>query len=431
MESHDGSLARLRVLYKEEIAEFRLDFDATDIDKDGKIGGAELKPMLQLQLEREPTDDEVAAMLKEFDINEDGFISFDEYMNCMCGEGWTQDEPPARTSAIKWMVPVDGSNIAVKAFHTAARLMKKGDGWADEIIVYHVTNPGRYQDMAPMYHPDTIKGHFETEAIKADINMGHTFTWVCEEKKDASNQKIREMIRDYADLHADIVVLGSFGSKSTEKVEADAEFSCIGSTTALVTTACKATSIVVNTRSSELPIKNQRRFLIAIDGSDLSHQAFLEVLDMLRPGDYLMLVYIETSSNKAGAAIMAKYEAELLKLKVKGVSKLIKDPSIENGAAIAQKLVEIAESYDESAELGTADVIVIGSNGLSHTVPERSDSAYAEYVANARNAHRKGSVAEKILEIARTSVMTLTVDSVMHPTYEARNRVTFQAFMDS
>ena len=56
----------------------RLDFDATDIDKDGKIGGAEvqprprdlfisrpsfvypqLKPMLQLQLEREPTDDEV------------------------------------------------------------------------------------------------------------------------------------------------------------------------------------------------------------------------------------------------------------------------------------------------------------------------------------------------------------------------------------
>jgi len=115
-------------------------------------------------------------MMTEFDIDKDGKISFDEYMTTMCGEGWTEDAPAERPKPIKFMVPVDASANATKAFHHACRLLATGD----EIILYHVTNPGRYPQMAPVYHPDAIKAAFETEAIKADINMTHKVEFVCE-----------------------------------------------------------------------------------------------------------------------------------------------------------------------------------------------------------------------------------------------------------
>ena len=120
--------------------------------------------------------------------------------------------PPQREGPIKFMVPVDASANAVKAFHYAARLLNKGD----EIILFHVTNPGRYPDMSANFHPDSIKASFETEAIKADINMTHKMEFVCEEKHEGG-KRIREMIRDYAEHHADVVVLGSFGAKLEAK----------------------------------------------------------------------------------------------------------------------------------------------------------------------------------------------------------------------
>lgn len=119
-------------------------------------------------------------MLAEFDINKDGKITLDEWMTTLCGEGWVEDDPPGRQATpLKVMVAVDGSALAEKAFYTAARLLRKGD----EMIIYHVTNPGRYQEMAASFHPDTIKSEFETHAIKADINMSHKVEFVLEEKK--------------------------------------------------------------------------------------------------------------------------------------------------------------------------------------------------------------------------------------------------------
>merc|ERR1719446_303701 len=147
----DEGTARLRILYQEEHDEFKFDFDASDADGDGCISSDEIRGMLKLQLEREPTEQEVQAIMAEFDANQDSKISFQEYMDVMCGEGWEIDEPPKREKALKFMVPVDGSNIAKQAYHYAARLLQKGEGsngetWQDELIVYHVTNPGRYPD---------------------------------------------------------------------------------------------------------------------------------------------------------------------------------------------------------------------------------------------------------------------------------------------
>ena len=54
----------------------------------------QLRPMLKLQLGRDPTDQEVNGMMKEFDINKDGKISFDEYVTGICGNGWTEASHP-------------------------------------------------------------------------------------------------------------------------------------------------------------------------------------------------------------------------------------------------------------------------------------------------------------------------------------------------
>jgi len=262
-----------KVLYKEEIAEFKHDFDEIDTDKDGFISGDEVRAMLKLQLERDPTEDEVTAMLTEFDIDKDGKITWDEYMTTICGEGWTEDDPPPRPKPATLMVAVDGGIVAKQAFHYAARLMRKDD----KLIVYHVTNPGRYKDMAPSFQPDVIKSSFETEAIKADIAMTHTVEYVVEEKKDESD-KVRNKIRDYASSNADVVVLGSFGHKSHSKVDDEHKdsFSKIGSTTSTVTSGCDAAVVVLKRSTCDLKVKGCNRYCVAVDGSELAHAAFVE-----------------------------------------------------------------------------------------------------------------------------------------------------------
>lgn len=91
---------------------------------------------------------------------------------------------------------------------------------------------------------------------------------------------------------ADIVVLGSFGAKFERKTQHDkseASFHSIGSTAAMVTRGCKAQVIVVSPNATDLPIRGQRRFLVAVDGSDLAHHAYEKACMMMRKGDYLQV----------------------------------------------------------------------------------------------------------------------------------------------
>lgn len=82
-----GALQRT-LLSKAEYDIFKADFDKNDGDGDGFLSEEEIKPMLKLQLERDPTDDEIAAFIDSFDRNNDKKISFDEYMQKLCGKKW-------------------------------------------------------------------------------------------------------------------------------------------------------------------------------------------------------------------------------------------------------------------------------------------------------------------------------------------------------
>ena len=66
----------------EQRKEYQDIFDQFDKDKDGAIGTRELANVL-FTLGQNPTDDEVAAMIKEVDLNNDGKIDLDEFIALM------------------------------------------------------------------------------------------------------------------------------------------------------------------------------------------------------------------------------------------------------------------------------------------------------------------------------------------------------------
>jgi len=63
-----------------ELSVIHEDFDTLDTDGSGFIQGAELSKLLEAQLGHEPTHEQVAETLAQFDLNKDGQISFDEYV---------------------------------------------------------------------------------------------------------------------------------------------------------------------------------------------------------------------------------------------------------------------------------------------------------------------------------------------------------------
>ena len=66
----------------EQRKEYQDIFDQFDKDKGGAIGTRELANVL-FTLGQNPTDDEVAAMIKEVDLNNDGKIDLDEFITLM------------------------------------------------------------------------------------------------------------------------------------------------------------------------------------------------------------------------------------------------------------------------------------------------------------------------------------------------------------
>merc|ERR1712070_1322183 len=64
------------------------DFDRFDVNKNGTLCEAELKEVVKVQLEREPTADEVTAFLAAIDYNKDGTVCLREYLTSLYGPGW-------------------------------------------------------------------------------------------------------------------------------------------------------------------------------------------------------------------------------------------------------------------------------------------------------------------------------------------------------
>jgi len=73
---------------EEQLEILRIDFNRLDDDCSGTIRGSALAQLLETQLGRLPTDNETSDVLKSFDIDEKGRISFDDYTQWLYPGAW-------------------------------------------------------------------------------------------------------------------------------------------------------------------------------------------------------------------------------------------------------------------------------------------------------------------------------------------------------
>lgn len=203
------------------------------------------------------------------------------------------DEVKARSATfhegvgVKFMVGVDGSDVAHNAWKAAVHMMQKGD----MLVVYHCSNTGRYKERSENFDPDVIKSFFETEAIKADITFTHRVDYVIEDKQNPSD-KIREKILKYANENAvDVLVLGSYGSKGFANSKFGKER--IGTSAFEAVRNARCTSVVIKP-TTKVPDPTDKEspdcasFLVGVDGSDIAHQGFLQAAHLSQRKDKLV-----------------------------------------------------------------------------------------------------------------------------------------------
>ena len=72
-------------LQDDEIAELKADFDEMDTDGSGTVDVAEVRGSLAKERNgKAPTEEEVLAMIAQFDQNGDGKVTFAEYAAVLC-----------------------------------------------------------------------------------------------------------------------------------------------------------------------------------------------------------------------------------------------------------------------------------------------------------------------------------------------------------
>jgi len=78
---------------EQEYEVFKEDFKKCDTSGNGFITRNEVKNLVKIQV-TDGKDGAIDKIIEEFDYNEDGHISVDEYLNCILGKGWVVSNNP-------------------------------------------------------------------------------------------------------------------------------------------------------------------------------------------------------------------------------------------------------------------------------------------------------------------------------------------------
>lgn len=87
-EQENESKPRADTITYEQYSVYLEDFNKIDKDGDGLLDRNEIQLLIQTQLGRRPTARQVTEVMKQIDIDENGYISFDEYLDWVLGKGW-------------------------------------------------------------------------------------------------------------------------------------------------------------------------------------------------------------------------------------------------------------------------------------------------------------------------------------------------------
>jgi calmodulin len=122
-------------LTEDQIAEFKEAFSLFDRDGDGKITSKELGTVMR-SLGQNPTEAELADMIKEVDVDGNGTIDFPEFLNMMARKMQENDTEEEIREAFK-VFDKDGNGLisAAELRHVMTNLGEKlTDEEVDEMI---------------------------------------------------------------------------------------------------------------------------------------------------------------------------------------------------------------------------------------------------------------------------------------------------------
>ena len=122
-------------------------------------------------------------------------------------------------------------------------------------------------------------------------------------------------------------------------------------------------------------------------------------------------MYIETAGNAGPTELINKYRNELQQLKIKGW--VVAAKAEASSESIAATILQQTEEPDSQLGTQPAHILVLGSNGMSTSLPARDAEAYIDFKRNRRSVHKAGSVASWCLRNAHCSVMVVTLDSLL------------------
>ena len=119
------------------------DFNKIDADGDGLLDRSEIQSLIQAQLGKRPTARQLTAVMKQIDIDENGTISFDEYLDWVLGKGWS-------------VLPMTVADIA--------------SGMAKQ-VPRHVTPPAWYTNVPAPKSPQTLFRKTGTAVINLTFSL--------------------------------------------------------------------------------------------------------------------------------------------------------------------------------------------------------------------------------------------------------------------
>jgi len=188
------------------------------------------------------------------------------------------------------------------------------------------------------------------------------------ERKTSQEDKIRDKIRNYAAQNeVDVLFIGSFGAKGQDKPGHTQESGLerVGASAQACIEQATCTTVIVKGSTPKRAVGDGAVFLVGVDGSDISHQGFLQACHLAQPEDTVLAMTIGETDVTRRFKLPVCFRPEII---VQRYNELLTDMHMgkalleypQNNTGLGRHFVGISEK-----EAIAANYLVFGSKGLS------------------------------------------------------------------
>ena len=304
---------------------------------------------------------------------------------CIFSDLSNQPTPPSAPTlrmAKHVCVGVDGSEIAHLAFQTALHL-RKGD---DTVSVVHVS------DSAKSYlpydlQPDYIKQTYEVILTGNVPSQKYNVDVVGKREGQSTKGAVCQYVNEGASSKVDLFVVGCAGRKGPKT-----DATVLGSTTDYSLRSAHCTSVIVNKHIVEFATAKERRpasFLVCVDGSKNSENAYKEAARLAHKGDKVVVVHIVEDEEEDGFGGLSNAEEVQAKFVEEHGCESFEFVEKVAGRPLAQQICDMA--WDREV-----DFVVVGADGMTAFKEGRNQlGSVSEFVV--KNAKCGGVVITEVL----------------------------------